>query len=32
MRLSWADGSTWELSVPRSDMKKARSLVVQLEA
>jgi hypothetical protein len=31
MRLSWADGSTWELSVPRSDMKKARSLVVQLE-
>jgi hypothetical protein len=32
LRLSWADGSTWELSVPRSDMKKARALVEQLAA
>ena len=28
--LSWSDGSTWELSVPRSDMKKARALVDEL--
>lgn len=32
LRLSWGDGSAWELSVPRSDVKKARALVDQLTA
>jgi hypothetical protein len=32
LRLSWGDGSAWELSVPRSDVKKARALVEQLRA
>jgi hypothetical protein len=32
LRLEWADGSAWELAVPRSDMKKARVLVEQIAA
>ena len=32
LRLSFEDGSTWELAVPRSDVKKARTLVAQLAA
>jgi len=32
LRLSFQDGSAWELSVPRSDVKKARALVDQLAA
>ena len=27
LRLSWADGSTWEVEVPRKEIKKARALV-----
>jgi len=30
LRLSWADGSTWELAVPRAEAKRARALVEQL--
>jgi hypothetical protein len=32
LRLEWADGSSWELAVPRSDVKKARALVDRLAA
>lgn len=30
LRLSWADGSTWTLDVPRAETKRARALVEQL--
>ena len=32
LRLSWADGSAWELAVPRAETKRARALVNQLSA
>ena len=32
LRLSWADGTEWELDVPRAETKKARSLLDQLVA
>jgi hypothetical protein len=30
LRLTWADGSCWELDVPRAEGRKARSLLDQL--
>lgn len=30
LRLSWADGSTWEVDVPRAELKRARALVEQV--
>jgi hypothetical protein len=30
LRLSWADGTAWELDVPRGEAKRARTLVEQL--
>ena len=30
LRLTWADGSCWELDVPRAESRKARSLLDQL--
>jgi len=32
LRLSWADGSTWELDVPRAELKRARAVVAQVAA
>jgi len=32
LRLSWADGSTWTLDIPRAETKRARALVEQLAA
>jgi hypothetical protein len=32
LRVSWADGSTWEVAVPRAELKRARALVEQLAA
>ena len=32
LRLSWADGSEWELNVPRAEAKKAQALLAQLTA
>lgn len=30
LRLTWADGSRWELDVPRAEGRKARSLLDRL--
>jgi hypothetical protein len=30
LRLTWADGSRWELDVPRAESRKARSLLDRL--
>jgi len=30
LRLSWADGSSWTLDIPRAETKRARALVEQL--
>ena len=30
LRLSWADGTRWELDVPRAETRKARSLLDRL--
>jgi hypothetical protein len=30
LRLSWADGSTWTVAVPRAETKRARALVEKL--
>jgi hypothetical protein len=30
LRFSWADGTAWELGVPRAEQKRARALVEQL--
>jgi len=32
LRLSWADGTHWELDVPRAEIRKARALLDQLAA
>jgi hypothetical protein len=32
LRLSWTDGTTWEVDVPRGEAKRARALVEQLPA
>lgn len=32
LRLTWADGSRWELDVPRAESRKARTLLDQLAA
>lgn len=32
LRLAWADGSTWEVDVPRAEQKRARALVDQISA
>jgi hypothetical protein len=32
LRLTWADGSSWELEVPRSHVKKARALIERAAA
>lgn len=32
LRLAWADGSTWEVDVPRAEQKRARALVERVSA
>jgi len=32
LRLAWADGSTWEIDVPRAEQKRARALVERVSA